>query len=209
MSKFPFLAPVVSICSLFASASFGFDEEAQRLASGYEDYKPYYFGAGVGSGALYGGVLGGGLEVGYGQIGLVAAGGMAIPSYSGSLAYGEDAGSPSVSKKMSWRVGLKGYLAGEEISFRPYLAALYGPVWVYEMRWFGKELSGVYDLFGGAAGLDWEIGKRRGFSLTLGLELFPLMRTVPEAHEMAYKEMRHEELPFLVGNLIGGLNYKF
>ena len=45
----------------------------ERLADGYEDYKPYYFGGGAGTGALYGGVLGAGLEVGYGQVGLVAA----------------------------------------------------------------------------------------------------------------------------------------
>ena len=208
MSRSPFF---VFVASIFACAStvFGFDEEAQRLADGYEDYRPYYFGVGAGAGALYGGVLGAGLEAGYGQVGLVGAAGMAIPHYSGSLAYGEKAGSPDDSKRFSWRVGLKGYLAGEEMSFRPYLAALYGPVWVYEMRWFGEELSGVYDLIGGAAGLDWELGSRRGFSLTLGVEVFPLTRTVPETHEMAYKEMRHEELPFLVGSLIGGLNYRF
>lgn len=208
MSRSPFF---VFVASIFACATtvFGFDEEAQRLADGYEDYKPYYFGGGAGTGALYGGVLGAGLEVGYGQVGLVAAAGMGFPSYSGSLAYGEKAGSPDDSKRFSWRVGLKGYLAGEEMSFRPYLVALYGPVWVYQMNWFGEELSGVYDLLGASAGLDWELGSRRGFSLTLGVEVFPLTRTVPETHEMAYKEMRHEELPFLVGSLIGGLNYRF
>lgn len=208
MSRFPLSALAVSffVC---ASTAFGFDEEAQRLAEGYEDYKPYYIGVGGGTGALYGGVLGGGLEVGYGQVGLVASGGMGFPNYSGSLADGEDADSPDDSKRFSWRVGLKGYLAGEEMSFRPYLAALYGPVWVYEMRWFGQELSGVYDLPGASAGLDWELGSRRGFSITFGGEVFPLTRTVPELHERAYKEMRREDLPFLVWNLIGGLNYKF
>lgn len=208
MSKSPRFAFVALMC-LSVSAAFGFDEEAQRLASGYEDYKPYYFGVGGGSGSLYGGILGAGLEAGYGQVGLVAAAGLGIPNYTGSLANGEDASSFNVPNRLSWRVALKGYLAGEEMSFRPYLAALYGPVWVYEMRWFGEELSGVYNLLGASAGLDWEIGSRRGFSLTLGLEVFPLTRTVPETHEMAYKQMRHEELPFLVGYLVGGLNYRF
>ncbi len=214
MSKFPFLAPVVSI-GLFASASFGFDSEAERLAYGDSDDAEvtYYASVGVGSGALYGGLVGMGLEFGYKQIGIVVAGGLENPDYGGiieGIDYHGVYGREKSSSRLSWKTAVKGYLGGTEMAFRPYLAAVFGPVWVYRLEGLdGYVISGTYNLFGAATGLEWRFGPKKHLSLSLGGEAFPLTRTVVEPDQSIYKQLRRDDVPFLIWNITGGLNYRF
>lgn len=214
MLKSPRFAFVALTC-LFASVAFGFDSEAERLAYGDSDDSEvtYYASVGVGSGALYGGFAGMGLEFGYKQIGIVVAGGLEDPDYGGIIegvdyhgVYGRD----KSSSRLSWKTAVKGYLGGTEMAFRPYLAAVFGPVWVYRLEGMdGYVKSGTYNLFGAATGMEWRIGAKKSLSLSLGGEAFPLTRTVVEPDQSIYKQLRREDVPFLIWNITGGLNYRF
>ena len=186
--------------------------EAEQLAGGEAGERDYHITVGAGTGGLYGGLYGVGTELGYGQVSLVVSGGYDIPSLNYAIGNGSSALSEmSLGEIQSfvWRAGMKVYLAGDEMMFRPHLAALVGPLLAYEIDWYGKRMSGTYLSFGGAAGCDYDPGARSGVIFTMGLSAFLLTHSVPEEAVEPIRFKLDKDLPFIHVRAVAGMNYRF
>lgn len=202
------------LCAM-GSASAGYDyglSEAEKLAMDGAMLRPWHVTVGAGIGDLYGGIYGVGAEGGIWQISLIASGGSDFATYTFSRNYMGEVTSDienDPGMEFIWRAGLKGYLAGEEMKFRPFLAALAGPLMAFNYEWFGEKRSGTYLSFGAATGFDYDLGAPRGFVATLGLSAFLLTHTISESDAERIRASRNEDVAFIHPKLVGGLNYRF
>lgn len=190
--------------------------EAERLAGLDSEIRDWQVTAGVGTGALYGGIYGAGIEAGYKEIALFGSLG---PDWAVEHSAYSDGWSGQLVKSMEpgvvpeqeivWRAGVKGYLAGEEMKFRPFVAAMVGPLMAYKINYNGELHSGKFTSFGLAAGCDWDPGAARGIVLSLGLSAFALTNNIT-GDELDLVRMVHKgDLPFINADLVAGLNYRF
>lgn len=187
--------------------------EAERLAMESAMLRPWHMTVGAGTGDLYGGLYGASAELGIWQISLVAAGGFDFARYTFSRYPLEDMenGVPhdDFDHEFVWRAGLKGYLAGEEMKFRPFLAALAGPLMTFDYEWDGERRSGTYLSFGGATGFDYDFGAPRGFVATVGISAFLLTHSISKTDADRIQAVKNDEVGFIYPKLVGGLNYRF
>lgn len=190
-----------------------YDPEAERLARGEGPDRSYYATVGAGTGDLYGGLYGLQGELGYSQLSIVGAWGVSYPSENFHFGDGGlDKVSPAATS--TWRIGLKGYLAGEDLTLRPYVSALYGPILPYRLQVYDYVRDGKFNCFGIATGVDYDPGDKRGIVFTVGGSMFALMRTVPADDEELYRSFKKlnnedQKIPFLYLSIVAGMNYRF
>jgi hypothetical protein len=181
----------------------------EEMLAGYDQPTlPFTLAIGAGTGPFYGDLYGMGGEIGYGPVSLVVSGGMGTPTYNFEEIDGSGA-SVGLNDKFLWRVGIKGYLGAEESRFRPFLGAVFGPLYVYNINWYGDKYDGTFSSIGGVAGCDWDPGDRGGITFSLGLSAFILTSKVPEGPAAAIRIVKDEEAQFVYPSLLLGMNYRF
>lgn len=206
--KLPLSFTCLSVVLFETVPSVAFDEDAVRLAQGEGFERPYYATVGAGTGSLYGGKYGMGAEFGYEQVSLVVGAGMDLPAYDFTVADGPDAKSPAP-PSFNWRLALKGYLGGEEMRFRPFLAALYGPLKIYDIDWYGRHYSGTKNCFGAAAGFDYDPFGKRGILLTAGISAMAKTSTVPDSVDNIVEDQKGSPTAFIYPWIEAAVGYRF
>jgi hypothetical protein len=151
------------LCLVFPFFSFAGEKEDVEELESLQAVKatPFLLRVGAGTGSVYGGWFGAGMETGFQYFTLIGGAGF-IPGY------------------FSWSAGCRIYLLDPSYPLRFSLNATYGPVYVYSVSDGSGEHKGVVNGYSPGIIIVHSLGKKRVVSLSYGISAW-IREPIPQS----------------------------